>query len=215
MARRPASEQGDTLQRVRAAAFALFGRFGHDGVSMLQVAKDAGITKAALYWHFESKEALYLDCQLQLFRLFEQHVLERMHGVSRPADQLLTMFDGVVSLLGDPRIRAGIAGYWMIPSTLKGQAAARSREQFEQNYSAFLSRVIAGAVADGSLRADVNVDDLARAVMVVQEGIVLPLREESAQRTQRLIDVMAYTLLRAYASDELADEFGQRLQPQP
>lgn len=42
-----------------AAAAPLFAARGHDGVSLREVAERAGIRKASLLHHFESKEALY------------------------------------------------------------------------------------------------------------------------------------------------------------
>jgi AcrR family transcriptional regulator len=44
-----------------AVARRVFGRRGFHGVSMDDVAKEAGVTKPILYDHFSSKEALYLS----------------------------------------------------------------------------------------------------------------------------------------------------------
>ncbi|HBE91853.1 MAG TPA: TetR/AcrR family transcriptional regulator, partial [Gammaproteobacteria bacterium] len=41
------------------AATRLFAERGFDGVSMRQVSEAAGVSKANIYHHFESKEALY------------------------------------------------------------------------------------------------------------------------------------------------------------
>ena len=43
-----------------AVARRLFGRSGFHGVSMDQVAREAGVTKPILYDHFDSKEELYI-----------------------------------------------------------------------------------------------------------------------------------------------------------
>jgi TetR/AcrR family transcriptional regulator len=42
------------------AAIRLFSTHGFDGVSMRQIAETAGVSKANIYHHFQSKEALYL-----------------------------------------------------------------------------------------------------------------------------------------------------------
>lgn len=42
------------------AAIQLFSTHGFDGVSMRQIAEKAGVSKANIYHHFQSKEALYL-----------------------------------------------------------------------------------------------------------------------------------------------------------
>ena len=51
---------GTAGTRVRAlgTALELFSRDGYDGVSMRQIAEELGVTKAALYHHFTSKEEI-------------------------------------------------------------------------------------------------------------------------------------------------------------
>ncbi len=46
----------------------LFAKAGHDGVSMRDVAAAAGVTPAALYYHFSDKEQLYLDTVAHAFK---------------------------------------------------------------------------------------------------------------------------------------------------
>ena len=50
-----------TRDVILEAAFQLFLEQGYHGTSMRQVAGEAGITPAAIYNHFESKEALFVD----------------------------------------------------------------------------------------------------------------------------------------------------------
>lgn len=49
---------GETQERILDAALALFSRRGCDGTSMSDIARAVGLTKAALYKHYESKEQL-------------------------------------------------------------------------------------------------------------------------------------------------------------
>lgn len=52
--------QPTTSSRILKIAGLLFSQRGYFGVSMSQIAEEVGITKAALYYHFESKEEIYL-----------------------------------------------------------------------------------------------------------------------------------------------------------
>lgn len=56
----PAAGQSAGEAAILEAAVALFSANGYDGVSMRSVADAAGVSKANIYHHFESKEALYL-----------------------------------------------------------------------------------------------------------------------------------------------------------
>jgi len=51
---------GDATERILAAAEALFAGAGFDAVSMNAVAERAGVSKANIFHHFSSKNALYL-----------------------------------------------------------------------------------------------------------------------------------------------------------
>ena len=49
---------GDTKERILEAALVLFARSGYMGTSMSDIAKQLGITKAALYRHYTSKQEI-------------------------------------------------------------------------------------------------------------------------------------------------------------
>ncbi|WP_163508888.1 TetR/AcrR family transcriptional regulator [Fodinicola acaciae] len=47
-----------TRQRIQQVALELFGEYGYDKTSLREIAERLGVTKAALYYHFKSKEAI-------------------------------------------------------------------------------------------------------------------------------------------------------------
>lgn len=49
-----------TKERILVVATRLFSRYSYDGVSLEDIAKELKITKAALYYHYSSKEEIYL-----------------------------------------------------------------------------------------------------------------------------------------------------------
>ena len=52
----------------------LFAQFGYLGVSMMDIADSLGITKAALYYHFDSKEKIYLEVLDSSFKEFSETI---------------------------------------------------------------------------------------------------------------------------------------------
>ena len=48
-----------TRERILDAAMAVFAQFGFRRASMDEVAREAGLTRQAVYHHFASKEALF------------------------------------------------------------------------------------------------------------------------------------------------------------
>ncbi|WP_462202751.1 TetR/AcrR family transcriptional regulator [Frankia sp. CcWB3] len=58
--------RGDTRSRILAAAMSLFSEQGYAGTSVRDISERLGVTKAALYYHFPSKETI-LDALLEPF----------------------------------------------------------------------------------------------------------------------------------------------------
>jgi AcrR family transcriptional regulator len=67
----------DTRQRILDVALDLFIEQGFDGTSLRQIAEQLGVTKAALYYHFESKDDILMALHLRLHE-FGRESLRRM-----------------------------------------------------------------------------------------------------------------------------------------
>src|SRR5215475_13717231 len=48
--------RGDTRERIQSIALELFAEQGYEKTSLREIAERLGVTKAALYYHFRSKE---------------------------------------------------------------------------------------------------------------------------------------------------------------
>ncbi len=63
----------DARTKILETATRLFATHGYDSTSLAHVAKDAHVSKALIFWHFESKEALY---EAVLARTIEPYRIE-------------------------------------------------------------------------------------------------------------------------------------------
>src|SRR3954468_11307429 len=66
--------RGDTRQRIQDVALELFAERGYEKTSLREIAEHLDVTKAALYYHFKTKE----DIVLSLFQ-----------DLSKPLDELI------------------------------------------------------------------------------------------------------------------------------
>src|SRR5918911_1223192 len=57
---RRAERTEETRQELVAAATRVFAREGFHGASLDQIAREAGYSTGAIYWHFEGKDDLFL-----------------------------------------------------------------------------------------------------------------------------------------------------------
>jgi AcrR family transcriptional regulator len=60
VARHDASPTNGTRERILEVALELFSEAGYDKTSLREVAERVGVTKAALYYHFPSKESVLM-----------------------------------------------------------------------------------------------------------------------------------------------------------
>jgi AcrR family transcriptional regulator len=92
----PAAKSNDTKQRILEVALDLFTEQGYDGTSLRQIAEQLGVTKAALYYHFESKEDILMALHMRLHD-FGKDALVRIGGEA-PVSLALweELLDGIV-----------------------------------------------------------------------------------------------------------------------
>jgi len=93
----------DTPTRILAAADALFGEIGYDGVSVRDIAERAGVNKALVFYHFGSKDELFARI---LHRYYTEHqdALERAFATDLPVRQRLhRVIDAYVDYISENR----------------------------------------------------------------------------------------------------------------
>jgi AcrR family transcriptional regulator len=88
MAKEPATEprpsgrrpRGEMRERILDVALELFNEQGYEKTSLREIADRLGVTKAALYYHFERKDQILLELHLRLHALGRE-VLDQLDGL--------------------------------------------------------------------------------------------------------------------------------------
>jgi len=86
----------DTRARIQAAALELFISQGFAQTSLREIAAQLGVTKAALYYHFESKAELIRSIIQPLIDDIDQFIAEARASQLTPRDLLEDYFDLLV-----------------------------------------------------------------------------------------------------------------------
>lgn len=60
-------KSSETRERIMEVAFDLFGRFGVEGTSVRQIAKESDVNLAAINYHFKTKENLFWEIMHETF----------------------------------------------------------------------------------------------------------------------------------------------------
>lgn len=89
----------DTRERILQLALELFSRHGYEGTSIRDIAEQMGITKAAVYYHFPSKESLLAGVLTPAMTRVRQVLAEA--GKVTTAGQRRKLVTGIVDVVGD------------------------------------------------------------------------------------------------------------------
>jgi AcrR family transcriptional regulator len=93
-AHRPHRPRGSTRERILDVALELFNEQGYDKASLREIAERLGVTKAALYYHFERKEDILMELHMRLHGL-GRDMLERL-GSLDDADEIAAAWSELI-----------------------------------------------------------------------------------------------------------------------
>jgi len=140
-------------QEILAAALDLFAEHGFDGVSMNAIACRAGISKANVFHHFGSKDALYVETMQHACAAFVP-VLEGLEESARAHGERLRRFirDDVGQMFSDPDRARLILREVLESGPSRGRELAS--EVFDQHFARVVSLFRSGQ-ENGVFRRDV------------------------------------------------------------
>jgi AcrR family transcriptional regulator len=182
----------DTRQQVLDEASRLFLHYGFKKTTMDEIARMVGISKGALYLHFESKEAIFLEINEQV-RTQVLGILARIATGDLPADEkvrrmhvegLLFAWDYFHQAPHAPEV-------W-------GETTAmftnRNMEFYKQSQR-LVAQVVAEGQRDGLFRRDLDPDRAAWLLGMACQGFAPPYlrvseRKELEQGALELVDML-------------------------
>jgi AcrR family transcriptional regulator len=94
----PHGRRGDTRTRIQQIALELFAEQGYERTSLREIAERLGVTKAALYYHFKSKEDIVHSFTEDYFAQLDALIgwAEQQPPSATRAHQILERYIGIV-----------------------------------------------------------------------------------------------------------------------
>ena len=197
MARKTRLEAEKTRAKILASALSLFVKKGYEHTTFTDIAARLKMTKGAVYWHFESKEALLIALVEEMLAKFARQIDELMPKSEFTFPIVAEMMvANAERIIGDPK---GTAFFMLIKTQVRwtDNSMDKVREQLMANtangpYHAFVSAV-RNDIAAGRVRADVDPKGVATVAISVWDGLV-------RARIDRFLECdLVKTLRRAYA----------------
>jgi len=147
----PGRNRADARQeQLIEIACRLFARKGYDGTSLRDIAEEAKITKAALYYHFPNKEALYERIVLESMQALVDSVRNAMEEGASPKDRVRLFMQASADFLDRSRNSwiAGSNAFWSGSEGDPRAGAVYLRDEYEH----LLRDCLADAIAQGQFR---------------------------------------------------------------
>ena len=181
MARRTKEEAEKTRARIMASALSLFAKKGYDHTTFNDIAAKLKLTKGAVYWHFESKEALLMAIVDEMFETFARQIddLKAQSGHGGSELTFVAVADLMVRnasiVVGNPRMAAFFKLMkcqikWSDTSMAKMHERLLTNERFGP-IQAFRDAVI-NDVRNGRVRKDVDASQVAAVCIAAWDGLV-------------------------------------------
>jgi AcrR family transcriptional regulator len=146
-------KKGTTKTRILQRAYELAGVYGLEPLTIGQLADEVGMSKAGIYGHFGSKEALQLQVIRHAQALFRRDVIEPAAAAPEGVPRLWAMCGTLVSYSGASGLHGG--DFWV---TVFHEYASRSgpvRDAVEATMKDWMRRLedlISAGIALGQLR---------------------------------------------------------------
>ena len=97
--RRTKEEAEVTRESLIDAALTVFGRKGYALTTLSDVAKEVGVTRGAIYWHFGGKEELYNELVKERFKESNEVFLQIWNSNLAPREKLQQIFTRVLQFV--------------------------------------------------------------------------------------------------------------------
>src|SRR3954464_992959 len=164
MARPARSAGAESRDRVFAAAAAEVARRGYAGANVDRIARAARLNKAMIYYHFDSKAALYRAILRDMFGAVRAAVAEVEASDASPADKIRRYIEAIAA---EAEARPHFPPIWLREIAEGGEHIDKATTHYIRGVLGALGRILDEGVRAGRFQP-VN-------PLVLHGGIIAPL----------------------------------------
>jgi TetR/AcrR family transcriptional regulator len=95
------SRSADTREKMLEVAETRFARKGYAGAHLERIAREVGVRKTALYYYFESKDALYVAVLERMLIEFDRAIAGVLESDAPMVEQAIRLSDAINDLLAE------------------------------------------------------------------------------------------------------------------
>jgi len=157
--------------QILAAATKVFTERGFADARMDDIVTESGLSKGALYWYFDSKDAIIISILDQIFDYETGHVRELLERENSAKLKLEVFIETMVKDLEKMKPLMPIFfDFWSL--SLRKKTINQAIKKYYQRFLVMIEPIIEDGIEQGEFRS-VNVKETAVAIGAMYEGTIL------------------------------------------
>jgi AcrR family transcriptional regulator len=174
------------------AAMQVCAEKGYHATTVDEIAARAGLSKGAVYHHFESKLDLFVSLLQESMDQFTS-MIDQFDQGSSAGDALRQIIRTALAIY-TPEIRRGMGEFFML--SLREPAIRDGLRRHYEGMIAAGTRLIRRGIASGEMRPDLDAERAARAYFVATDGVafVFEALGQPEHADQTMLDLVDYLL---------------------
>ena len=198
--RTQAQRRAESERRLLDAAARLIVERGIEGTSLAEIGRVAGYSHGLVHQRFGSKEALNERHNTEAVRMFTTETVAAV-GSTRGLPALRIVADTYLDLVQAPDPLARVHLVVWTEAVARASERRSYRVTWDRYFRSAFAQLIRDAAADGTVRADVDVDAMSMVVVGLLRGVALQLMLEPGSATPETRAAVLDHLTRMLASD--------------
>jgi len=186
----------DTRGKILETATRLFSTQGYSNTSLSQVAKEAQVSKALIFWHFENKESLFRTALQRTLEPYFINVVDDLEGLSE-IEQINRLVDAYYAFVSQNMYSVKFVLSLLLREEKHPDDLVGHMGELHRVFRNLLADIIDNGRQKGVFRPTVNPPLDAGLIMSALHGVLVQgfMRQESQEGPQALLQHLKASLV--------------------
>jgi TetR/AcrR family transcriptional regulator, acrAB operon repressor len=173
--RKTKEEAAVTREKLLHVALSVFSTKGYSATRLEDIAREAGVTRGAVYWHFHGGKAELYNSLLREYSTGSGTIIQQaVKEGGTFKDILRKIFMRLLSAVEDNKELRAVMEIALFKTESTDELKTSRRKQIEDSRAllAGITEAMRQGIASGELRSDIEPAEMARAFMAFQNGAI-------------------------------------------
>jgi len=186
----------DTREKILETAMRLFSTQGYGNTSLSQVAKEAQVSKALIFWHFENKDQLFRTALQKTLEPYIINILDDLEGLSE-LDQIRRLIDEYYAFVSQNMYSVKFVLGLILRDEKHPDDVVGHMNELQRVYVNLLADIMESGRQKGTFRSTIDPPLDAGLIMSALHGILVQgfMWNDAPDRSQALLNHLKATLV--------------------